>query len=135
VAIKAAAEMWAKEFQSLKPRSFACEYNCVGLVFGSRRTAIEPSDLQKILDDDGYVQVLERDAVCGDIVLYKDNKGEYAHVALVVEHKPKVDPNKPAFETFVVSQWGDTGEYIHLASDVPPTWLGRPIEFWSERIK
>ncbi len=51
---RATAKMLIGTFPEISLRSLAWDYNCVGLVFASRRTAIDPKFLPKILEDDGY---------------------------------------------------------------------------------
>jgi hypothetical protein len=108
-------------------------YNCVGLVFAARRTAIDcPSTLDMILRDDGYYIVPETDVVCGDVVVYR-NRGVPNHVGLIYELKDvSIRQDRSSIELWVLSQWGEDGEYIHKCREVPHIY-GDTIEFWSER--
>jgi uncharacterized protein YijF (DUF1287 family) len=102
----------------------------VGLVFGCRRTCIDPDQLELILREDDYRCLSgEHEVEVGDLVLYRIGN-KYEHIAVVV-HK-KQDFINACFEITVISQWGADGEYIHLIHDVPPA-LGRPQEFWTDR--
>jgi hypothetical protein len=127
--MKAAKEVLASPARKL--RSLTSEYNCVGLIFASRRTWVDPSHLHMIFEDDGYRRISEAEAMVGDVVLYKDGEGDFAHVAIIIEKSP--DVNRASWKFEVLSQWGADGEYLHSLEDVPPL-LGRPEEFWTERI-
>ena len=83
------------------------------------------------LSDDGYRKIEEREVEPGDVLIYKDDVDEPVHVGLVVEHNP--DVSTASWKTRLLSQWGADGEYFHDAEHVAP-FLGRPKEFWSERI-
>jgi len=114
-------------------RSISGTYNCLGLTFASRRTCIDPDQLDKILREDGYRGLGVVEAPCiGDIVVYKNNLREPLHVAVIVSIKTNVDPNQPPYDIMVLSKWGFEGEYIHSVGYVPDA-LGTPQEFWTER--
>ena len=101
------------------------------MVLASRRAWVDIDHLSMILGEDGYYQVQDKDVVPGDLAVYS-LEGNLAHVALVVQHEPTVETAK--WKTLVVSQWGDCGEYCHDVNDVSH-FLGKPIAFWSERVK
>jgi hypothetical protein len=86
-------------------------YDCHGLTFASRRTRIwRATEIQKILHDDGYVQVARADVLAGDIAVYfKD--GDAEHSGIVVE-KGSLIPK-------LLSKWGDCQEFVHFANDCP----------------
>ena len=112
-------------------RSLSSIYNCMGMVFASRRTWIQPEHLKMILDEDDYRRVnnlaeLER----GDVVVYRDSQGDVSHVGIVAEPGLYVPDGKR--QVLVLSQWGQAGEYVHLVDDVSP-WLGTPVEYWTDR--
>ena len=115
---------------SAQLRSLTGTYNCFGMAFANRRTCIEPIHVQMILDDDGYKEISPQDVMPGDIVIYRDNRGEVSHVAVVVLHEPDVANAK--WKTTVLSQWGAQGEYVHDHLDVHQM-LGTPDKFYSER--
>lgn len=129
-AMQAAAQMFMREHKSLQTRSLSSVYNCVGLVFASRRTSVDIALLWMIFEDDGYRSIPESAVVPGDLVVYKDDAGRVTHVGIVIEHAR--DVLSATFVTKVVSQWGWDGEYIHDVKDVHYS-LGSPREFWSER--
>lgn len=110
-------------------------YNCFGLVWASRRTALyKESDISQILKDDGYRRLVsEENSQPGDIVLYlrnSDNTRDTLHAALVIELKQL---GTSRIER-VLSKWNDTfGEDIHLINDVPEHFGDYRIEFWTDR--
>jgi len=107
-------------------------YNCLGLVFGSRRTWIEPDYLEMILSEDGLRKLSqESEIMVGDIVVYRDEDGDASHTGLVSEIR--IDIATASREIMILSQWGKDGEYFHPVSDVSPL-LGMPTEYWTDRI-
>ena len=116
---------------NIKPRSLSSRYNCVGMVFATRRTWIEPELVDQILEEDGYRQVVaKQDLDIGDVVVYRDSGNLISHVGVIVSLRPQVA--RGDWEITVVSQWGADGEYIHEIEDVH-TLLGYPTEFWTDR--
>lgn len=106
-------------------------YNCFGMVWASRRTAIyEESDISLILRDDGYRQLLtESQLQPGDIVLYRKN-GDTRHAAMVMEIRPLGSSMVP----WVLSKWNDSfGEDLHTLWDIPEILKDCLIEFWTDR--
>ena len=115
----------------IRPRSLSSRYNCVGMVFSTRRTWIEPELVERILEEDGYRQVLaEQDLKIGDLVVYRDSDSLISHIGVIVSLTPHVA--RGDWEITVLSQWGADGEYVHDIEDVH-TLLGRPTEFWTDR--
>lgn len=112
-------------------RSKSSEYNCVGLVFASRRTVVGIEHLERILKDDGYRRISEERLFRGDLVVYRDARGAPQHVGIVAARTANVA--KQRFDVEVLSQWGLLGEYFHRIDDVPPIH-GTPQDFWTERI-
>jgi hypothetical protein len=111
---------------SLVLRSQRSDYDCVGLVFGSRRTMIDIDHIRRILQDDGYVRIPDGNGQRGDFVLYEDATGP-AHIGILWHYDP-------VFKTrTVLSQWGSDGEYFHLIDDVREDWK-REISIWTERV-
>ena len=105
-------------------------YNCVGMVFASRRAWIETNHLYELLRQDGYNRVAERDIVPGDVVLYTKNVVPI-HVGLVI-YIGRVASNLE--DLIVLSKWGKEAEILHQV-DVVPEAYGKPTEFWSERVR
>jgi hypothetical protein len=111
-------------------RSASSEYNCMGLVFASRRAFVDIEHLRFILAEDEYRHVVdERLVQPGDAVIYRYD-GKDAHVGIVWCRKPNVA--EALFETRVLSQWGHDGEYFHDIDDVLPLY-GAALEFWTDR--
>ncbi len=90
-------------------------YNCHGLTFASRRTAIyESEELWKIIKDDDYQEIGNKDVLPGDIVLYFSDDGDIEHSGIVVS-----EPD-PTFKIpQVLSKWGKYSEIIHRANNCP----------------
>jgi len=132
VALKAAAEIHATLFPDAILRSLSATYNCIGLVVANRRTWVDPDHLIRILRDDGYRQLAgEAEAEIGDIVVYRDERGEVCHAGIVVSKNFLVaGENRDALR--ILSQWGADGEYIHDLSRLPAL-LGVASEFWTDR--
>lgn len=130
--LKASIEMFAKLCPNASIRSITAIYNCIGMIFGIRRTWIDPQHLETILPEDEYYKLSGvRDAEVGDIVLYRQEEStEITHIALIVKKDVKLSP--ASFDVKVMSKWGWAGEYVHQIDDVPPQF-GEPSEFWSER--
>lgn len=85
------------------------------MTFACRRTLIEsPREIQLILEDDAYREILQKDVLAGDVVLYCDENGDANHSGIVVwyEHLKDIAP-------IICSKWGKFGEYIHGLYDVP----------------
>jgi hypothetical protein len=86
-------------------------YNCHGLTFGARRTWIhEPSEIQKILEEDDYIEVPLDKVMAGDIAVYR-KEGVIEHSGIVVE--------KPGLLPRILSKWGNLHEAIHFPLDCP----------------
>lgn len=112
-------------------RSLRSEYNCVGLVFASRRTHIEPEHVEMILREDGFRRVQrEADLEIGDVVVYRTDDRQISHVGLIANIAVVLEYGQR--EITVLSQWGADGEYFHRIDDINPN-LGTPTEFWTDR--
>ena len=109
-------------------RSATAVYNCFGMVFASRRTCIlEEDEVQKILRDDEYRPTTLAGLKEGDLVVYGTARGRTDHVGIVTAFD-LTDPST----VWVLSQWGQVGEWKHEINDVPPL-LGQPTAFWTDR--
>ena len=107
-------------------------YNCMGMVFASRRTWIDPEHLEMILEDDEYQRIVsEAELQLGDLVIYRGDNNQVTHVGII----SMIDNNLETAirRLFVLSQWGGDGEYFHEIHDVSP-YLGTPAEFWTDRL-
>lgn len=120
-----ALEAQVKAPSALRLRSHP-QYNCHGLTFASRRTAvIDDADVLQILSDDGYEQVDKRVVLPGDIAVYYSSKGGIEHSAVVVSRA-----EAPSYIPFVVSKWGVIGpEVYHLATTGPDYAVGNIIYY------
>ena len=122
-------EMTRKQKRIQRIRSVSTYlYNCVGMIFASRRAWIEIDVLDDILREDGYNKVTLQQLEAGDIVTYA-YEGALSHVGLVTQVE--------RFEgevagVTVLSKWGKDAEILHPMSDVPVIY-GMPSDFWSER--
>lgn len=97
------------------------KYNCHGLTFAARRTAIDDtSEVQKILHHDGYVLIKQCDALPGDVAIWRASAalgGEIIHSGIVVEVGQGND--RKLFVPRVVSKWGGMHEAIHRVTEGP----------------
>lgn len=129
--MRAAEKLWKASCRGIITRSLSSTYNCVGMVFGTRRTCIDPDQLSLIFRDDEYIKILRHEAMIGDIVAYKnDPKGEIRHVAVIVNILDSAMVSLPPIT--VLSQWGFDGEYVHLEQNVPAIY-GNIREYHTER--
>lgn len=130
--LKASLAIWSKARPNARLRSFSGVYNCIGMVIASRRTWVDPEDLLRVLKEDGYRKLAnESEAVCGDVVVYRDASGDVCHAGIVLG-KNRYDPENPRDTLVVLSKWGGEGEYEHDASHVPIP-CGKPAEYWTDR--
>lgn len=131
-ALKAALKMVKQVSPTAKCRSLTAFYNCLGMALASRRTAVDITKLSVILRDDGYRRIPESEAVEGDLVEYRRG-GIPQHVGIVWDLKD-ISPlgNRSTIELWVLSQWGEDGEYLHKAREVHSIY-GTELFFWSER--
>jgi hypothetical protein len=117
--IWALEKRFALEFPGIKRRTQTPtgEYNCHGLVFAARRTAVwEPDQVKEILKDDGYQLIPDDEVLPGDIALYISAKGAIDHSAVVVELAGK-DALFKIHKVF--SKWGPWVEVVHWANECP----------------
>jgi len=117
-------------------RTLDSRYNCMGLLFASRRTWIDPDQFFLIAEDDALRQ-LPRDTapLPGDIAAYFAGGGPHAeliHVALVVGW---TGPGHSTVDPELLSQFGADGEYFHHPSEIP-SFLARPpltVVYYTDR--
>ena len=130
-ALRVSYELFRRERPAVILRSLTATYNCMGLVFASRRTWVDTEFLGMISQEDGYRVVMRhQDLAPGDILVYRDERGRVVHVGVVLEIVPDLLQARRRLK--VLSKWGRDGEYIHDPEDVPGL-LGTPNEFLSER--
>jgi hypothetical protein len=132
--LQEAVDIWSKARPRAKLRSLSSQYDCVGLVFASRRTCIDSAYLIEILRRDSYRKLnSEKDVEVGDVVVYWNREVSRTvptHVGIVVSMDP--DLSNAKLRIRVLSQWGYDGEYLHEVLDVPEAF-GSEVEYWSER--
>jgi len=100
-----------------KVRSKSCaRYNCHGMTFGGRRTAIsEPDVVARILAEDAYTPIPAETVQAGDIVIYWAESGDPSHSAVVLVPPKPESLNIPV----VFSKWGLHFEATHRANACP----------------
>jgi hypothetical protein len=84
--------------------------NCHGWVFAAGQFWIGGTQVNTILDDNGYFHVLKPSV--GDLVVYRNETGEVTHSAIVratPEHLP----------VLVESKWGSLGVFLHPIDESP----------------
>ncbi len=92
------------------------DYNCHGLTFLSRRAWLADDEaIDRVLADDGFREVELSEALPGDIVIYRYGNGRVEHTGVVVW----VEENETVRLPWVVSKWGNLGEYIHRFNNSP----------------
>lgn len=91
-------------------------YNCHGMTFASKRTAISSSqEISKILNHDKYVQIPRTQALAGDVILYKSSEGDFEHSGILLTNPRDSEFGVP----LVLSKWGKFSEIIHLENNCP----------------
>jgi hypothetical protein len=97
---------------SHRPVGPSARYNCHGLTFASRRTAIGDSgQVQRILNDDAYRKLdLGENPSPGDIAVYREG-GDIIHSGVIVGSRDGIP--------MVLGKWGDCQEVIHAVSYCP----------------
>jgi len=91
-------------------------YNCHGLTFAGRRTAIHKSTaVQQALHEDGYVAIDPSEVLPGDIIMYYEDGGDIEHSGIVLKQPREEFLRIP----LVVSKWGKHRELIHWANQSP----------------
>lgn len=110
-------------------------YNCHGLVFASRRTNVDgtelPVDIRSLLHRDGYRRI-DGTPQPGDIAAYArrhhpgEAEGKIDHTGFVVY----LDQ---FHAVFVRSMWGCIGEFVHNVNSSPYNDLC-DVEYWRLRL-
>lgn len=128
--LKYVAQLWQQQRPNAKLRSMTAAYNCMGMVFGCRRTSIDPEHLERILKDDDFEKLDSvSNAERGDVAVYRKG-GEVQHVGIVIQVVPDVE--KATNKLLILSQWGSDGEWIHPHDCVPEAY-GQISEVWTDR--
>ena len=115
-------------------------YNCLGLLWASRRTCLFDdleNQIAMVFEDDGY-RVLDssrEEVVRGDLVAYWTQTADrriFLHAGLVVEVQ-RATPGLAITNPLVLSKFDSTsGEFIHSYRDVEFPFE-YSIEFWTDR--
>lgn len=127
-----ALELDQGQFPNIVLRSLGGPYNCVGLVFASRRTMIDAEYIERILREDGYRRVDRALAMVGDVVVYRQAPSEPpTHVGLLIERS--IALAESAASERILSKWGRHPEYVHAITDVRVEQYGAVHEFWTDR--
>lgn len=128
--LRAAIAEWGRLRPDAIFRTISNCYNCAGMAFAVRRTWIDTEHLGQIYEEDGYRT--SRVGELGDIVVYRDQKGDIQHVAIVIA--VEIDLATGNRSLMVLSKWGGDGEYVHPIDHVPESF-GRVTEFWTDRLE
>ena len=112
-------------------------YNCAGLVWASRRTAIyESTEWNKIYQDDDYRELRGNESpMPGDLAIYSQSEVEYIHVGQVLSLELGLLPTGNPIPK-ILSKWDDvSGEYIHYPQDVPfrDQFPDFQLKYWTDR--
>lgn len=127
----ASVREWKEKFPNNDLKSIESIYNCMGMLFACRRTAVDIDDLEVILREDGYRLINPPpDAEVGDVVVYKD-RNQATHVGML--YRVELLPTLGEYRVEVLSKWGFVGEYVHRLQDVPAVY-GEPAEYWTHRL-
>lgn len=129
--LKVAEELVLKYHHTAVTRSLTGLYNCMGMVFATRRTWVDTNQLSIILKDDDYHKLTSiENVIVGDVIIYKGEEGQVTHVGLVSRVEANLTDGSKTIT--ILSQWGHDGEYFHRIDDVNP-FLGVPTEAWTDR--
>ena len=112
-------------------------YNCAGLVWASRRTAIyDIAEWDKIYQDDKYRELNGSELpMPGDLAIYSQSEVGYIHVGQVLFLEPGLLPTGNPIPK-ILSKWDDvSGEYIHYPGDVPfqNQFTDFQLKYWTDR--
>lgn len=112
-------------------------YNCAGLVWASRRTAIyEDAEWDKIYQDDDYHELKDSELpMPGDLAIYSQSDVGYLHVGQVLSLEPVLLSSGELIPK-ILSKWDDaSGEYIHRPMDVPfrNQFTDLQLKYWTDR--
>jgi len=94
-------------------------YNCHGWVFAGGQFWVRGMAVPRILEDNGYWAVARPRP--GDIAVFRDQKGEVTHTALVRGRGAKG-------AVLLESKWGKLGRYVHTADK--HVYLGQKMTYY-----
>lgn len=135
---QAAHDMMKASHPAIRLRRATSVYNCLGMVFASRRTWVEETIrldtetiLQMVLQDDGFRRLHPNEPpMPGDLVVYRQQDHAFAHIGVMVSVETNLESAE--YDITVLSKWGEHGEYIHGEHDVPHR-LGTQVEYFTDR--
>lgn len=99
------------------------------MIFGSRRAWIDIDHIYKLLQEDYYQPTPRSEINEGDLVLYTTDDNRPIHVALIIG----VNTLHTTQNIWVLSKWGEVGEYVHAVEDVTD-WMGKPTNYYTTRV-
>jgi hypothetical protein len=104
-------------------------FNCHGLTFASRRTAVlNDREINQILAEDDYQVVAVADVLPGDVALYFSPIGTIDHSAVVASI-----PAPPLYIPFVFSKWGAHGPEVYHPANQGPGYAVGDIRYYRVR--
>ncbi len=132
-------QVWLNKFRAkwIKRIGPCGIYNCAGLVWASRRTAIyDDPEWDKIYQDDEYRELNGSESpMPGDLAIYSHSEVGYIHVGQVLSLEPGILPTGRPIPR-ILSKWDDaSGEYIHFPGDVPfrDHFTDFQLRYWTDR--
>lgn len=97
-------------YRSIRLTEANGECNCVGWVFTGAHHLMQCSDVEMVLEDNGYMPV--RAPQVGDLVIYRDDSQTVTHAGRVAY---LLNDDQPLVE----SKWGYQGVFLHLPQGSP----------------
>jgi hypothetical protein len=97
-------------YRSIRLTEANGDSNCVGWVFTGGRHLLQCSEIEMILEDNGYREV--KTPQSGDLVIYRDESANITHagrVAFILNDG----------QTMIKSKWGYQGIFLHLPDGSP----------------
>ncbi len=92
-------------------------YNCHGMTFASRRTAIDETEaVRTIINEDAYDELPVGEVLPGDIIVYFSPEGDVEHSGIVAQ---VVRGPGEVLTPLVYSKWGKGSEVLHAWGDCP----------------
>ena len=129
--LREALQMCLRDFPMIEARSVTAIYNCVGMVFATRRTWVEPNLVPTLLSDDGY-RPLNRleDGQVGDVAIYRTADNDIEHIGLIAERREDLEAATVSHR--IMSKWGPWAEFLHEPDHVYSSY-GELREIWTDR--
>jgi hypothetical protein len=129
--LKEAVSACMADFPMIQVRSVTAVYNCVGMVFASRRTWVDTDFVRQLLTEDGYALVQNRHtSMVGDVVIYENDEHVIKHVGIIIQKSEDLTGGHVTFK--ILSKWGPWAEFIHDEGHIYDAW-GKFSEVWTDR--